>query len=84
MNRTTSQNKEKDYENISDSLWSSLKYGLGMITVIVIPPLIPGASVRLLIMGYMFAIVGIYATATIVVATRAIRPAQPTKRRMNK
>lgn len=69
-----------------DSLWSNLRYGLGMLAVIVIPPLIPGASVRLLIMGYMVVIVSIYTVAAIVTAKRVLRPTKVSKRakdRMN-
>ena len=82
MNRATSQirQKETDTRHTSDSLWSNLKYGLAMTAVIVIPPLIPGTSVRLLIMGYMFTIVGIYAAAAIVSAIRTFRPTKPAKR----
>lgn len=63
-----------------DSLWTNLRYGLGMLSVIVIPPLIPGASVRLLIMGYMVMIVSIYTVAAIVTAKRVLRPTKVSKR----
>lgn len=63
-----------------DSLWSNLRYGLGMMAVIVIPPLIPGASVRLLIMGYMFMILSIYTVAAIETAMRVRRPTKVSKR----
>lgn len=63
-----------------DSLWSNLRYGLGMLAVIVIPPLIPGASVSLLIMGYMVMIVSIYTVAAIVTAMRVLRPTKTSKR----
>ncbi len=39
--------------------WSHLKYGLGTLAVIVVPPLIPGVTGHGLIMGYMGALVAI-------------------------
>lgn len=44
--------KGRTYVYTPGSLWSHLKYGLGTLAVLVIPPLIPGATVRGLIMGY--------------------------------
>ena len=76
-----SSGKEYNSFDTPDSLWSNLIYGLGMLAVIVIPPLIPGASVRLLIMGYMILIVSIYTLAVIVAAMRILRPTQASKRR---
>ena len=64
--------------------YSNLKYGLAMLAVIIIPPLTPGASVRLLIMGYMFVIVSIYAVAAIVAAIRVLRPSKASKRVKNR
>ncbi len=61
--------------------WSNLKYGLFMIAIIAIPPLIPGASVRLLIMGYMAVIVSIYTALAVVAAVRTYRPVKATKMR---
>jgi len=57
-----------------DSLWSNIKYGLGMLAIIVIPPLIPGTSVRTLIMAYMAVVIGIYLVAGIIAAARARHP----------
>jgi len=72
---------EKPVTNYTpDSLWSNFRYGLGMTAVIIIPPLIPGSSVRLLIMGYMFVIVSIYSVAAIMAAMRALRPTKVSKR----
>lgn len=67
-----------------DSLWSNLRYGLGMLAFIAIPPLIPGASVRFLIMGYMFVIVSIYTVVAIVVAMRVLRPTKVARRGKNR
>jgi hypothetical protein len=44
--------KGRTYVYSPGSLWSHLKYGLGTLAVLVIPPLIPGTTVRGLIMGY--------------------------------
>jgi len=73
--------KDINLDNASLLDWSNLKYGLFMIAVIVIPPLIPGASVRLLIMGYMIVIVSIYAVLAIISAVRTFRPTKAPKRR---
>lgn len=67
-------------EYIPDSVWVNIRYGLGMMAFIVIPPLIPGASVRLLIMGYMSVIVGIYLAVGIMAAVRARHPTRNHKR----
>lgn len=79
-----SYGKEPVSHYTPDSLWSNLKYGLGMLAVIAIPPLIPGASVRFLIMGYMFVIVSIYTVAAIVVAMRVLRPTKVARRGKNR
>jgi hypothetical protein len=42
----------RTYVYTPGSLWSHLKYGLGTLAVLVFPPLIPGATVHGLIMGY--------------------------------
>jgi len=65
---------------LSDSRWSNFKYGLGMSAIIIIPPLIPGASVKTLIMGYMALINIVYIASAISVATNKIFPAQSSKR----
>lgn len=59
------------YEYIPDSVCVNIRYGLGMVAFIVIPPLIPGASTKLLIMGYMLVITGIYIAAGIMSVIRA-------------
>ena len=73
---SNSYEKEPVSNYTPDSLWSNLRYGLGMLAVILIPPLIPGASVPLLIMGYMGVIVTIYVLLAI---ARAIIIYRPTK-----
>jgi hypothetical protein len=47
------QTKGRTYVYTPGSLWSHLKYGLGTLGVLVIPPLIPGATAQGLIMGYI-------------------------------
>lgn len=66
--------KESVSSYTPDSLWSNFGYGLAMLAVIVVPPLIPGASVRSLIMGWMLVIVSIYLLAAIVSMIRTLRP----------
>lgn len=41
------------------SVWSHLKYGLGTLAVIMIPPMIPGVTGNGLIMGYIGALVAV-------------------------
>ena len=67
-----------------DSFMSNIKYGLGMLAFIAIPPLIPGVTTRIIIMGYMCVIVGIYLAAAIVAAIRARHPARRGKRAYSK
>ena len=61
-----------------DSPMSNIKYGVGMLAFIAIPPLIPGVTIRTIIIGYMCLIVSIYTVAAIVTA---IRIRHPTRRR---
>jgi hypothetical protein len=84
--KPNSNNSDKDTNSAHTPLleWSNLKYGLFMTAVIVIPPLIPGASIRLLIMGYMFTIVGIYAYLAVAVAMRKNKPLKSSKNRMRR
>ena len=61
------------------SLWSHLKYGLGTLVVIVIPPLIPGATGTGLIMGYMGALVAVLGMVCVLGMVRSLQP--PGRRR---
>ena len=63
-----------------DSLWSNFRYGLSMLAILVIPPLIPDATVRSVIMGYMFVIVGIYTIIAMAAAIKTLRPTKTPKR----
>ena len=45
--------EQKKTDNLPDAGWSNFKYGLFMAVIIATPPLIPGASAKVLIMGYM-------------------------------
>jgi len=66
--------------NTPVSLWSNFWYGLGMLAIIVVPPLIPGTTIRSLIMGYMFMIVSIYTIAAISTAIKTLNPTKTPKR----
>ena len=59
-----------------DSPMSNIKYGVGMLAFIAIPPLIPGVTIRTIIIGYMCLIVSIYTVAAIVTAIRTRHPAR--------
>jgi hypothetical protein len=84
--KPNSEISDKDTSSAHTPLldWSNLKYGLFMILVIVIPPLIPGASVRSIIMGYMFTIVGFYAYLAIAVGMRRNKALKSYKNRMSR
>ena len=62
-----------------DSPLTNIKYGVGMLAFIAIPPLIPGVTTRSIIIGFMCVIVSIYTAAGIVVAIRAHHPARRRK-----
>jgi hypothetical protein len=57
-----------------DSPMSNIKYGVGMLAFIAIPPLIPGVTIRLIIIGYMCLIISIYMAAAIMAAIRIRHP----------
>ena len=63
-----------------DSPMSNIKYGVGMLAFIAIPPLIPGVTIRIIIIGYMCLIISIYMAAAIVAAIRIRHPALWQKR----
>ena len=62
-----------------DSPMSNIKYGVGMLAFIAIPPLIPGVTTRIIIIGYMCVIVSIYMAAAIIAAIRVRHPARRRK-----
>lgn len=76
--------KEAVSYHASDTPWLNIQYGLVMIAIMAIPPLIPGVTIQLLIMGYMFVIVLIYTMAAILTAMRVLRPTKISKRSKNK
>ena len=59
---------------------SNIKYGLGMLAFMAIPPLIPGVTTRIIIIGFMCLIVGIYTAAGIMAVIRVRHPAHQRKR----
>lgn len=61
-----------------DSPLSNVKYGAGMLAFIVIPPLVPGTTPRIIIIGVMCLIISIYTAAGLMAA---IRKRQPVRRR---
>jgi len=62
-----------------DSFMPNIKYGVGMLAFIAIPPLIPGVTTRIIIMGYMCVIVSIYLAAAVIAAIRVRHPARRRK-----
>ena len=71
---TDNDNKFRNKSEQTNSFWPNIFYGMGMLAFIIIPPLLTGASIRVLITGYMASIVGIYGVATIVSAVKVWRP----------
>ena len=63
-----------------DSLMSNIKYGVGMLAFIAVPPLIPGVTIRIIIIGCMCLIVSIYMAAAIAAAIRIRHPVRRRKR----
>jgi len=66
---------ERTYVYTPGSLWSHLKYGLGTLAVIVIPPLIPGVTGPGLIMGYMGTLVAVLGLVCVWGMVRSLKPA---------
>jgi len=62
-----------------DSPMSNIKYGVGMLAFMTIPPLIPGVTTRIIIIGYMCVVVSIYMAVTIMAAIRVRHPARRRK-----
>ena len=58
----------------------NIKYGVGMLAFMAIPPLIPGITTRIIIISFMCVIVGIYTAAGIMAAIRVRHPARQRKR----
>ena len=55
----------RTYVYTPGSLWSHLKFGLGTLAVIAIPPLIPGVTGNGLIMGYMGGLLAVFGVVCI-------------------
>jgi len=66
--------KGRSYVYIPGSPWSHLKFGLGTLAVIVIPPLIPGVTGSGLVMGYMSALVGVFTVVCLWGMVRSLSP----------
>ena len=64
----------RTYVYTPGSLWSNLKFGLGTLAVITIPPLIPGVTGRGLIMGYMGGLVAIFTVVCVWGMVRSMYP----------
>ena len=68
--------KDRTYVYAPDSLWSNLRYGLGTLAVILLPPLIPGVTGRELIMGYMGALVTVFSVVCVWGMVRSLYPSE--------
>ena len=53
LDTTKTQAETIDTLPKKDSLWINVWYGLGMLAFIVVPTLIPGLTVRTIIIGYV-------------------------------
>lgn len=58
---------------------ANIKYGVGMLAFMAIPPLIPGVTTRIIIISFMCVIVSIYTAAAVMAAIRARHPAPQRK-----
>ena len=67
------RHKRHTYEYKPDSVWSNIRYFLGMLAAIVIPPLIPGVTSRGLIIAYAGIVIGIYILAFITRLVMSLR-----------
>ncbi len=63
----------KAYVYTPASFVSHVKFGLGTLAVLVVPPLIPGVTGRGLIMGYIGALVAVYSVVCIWGVVRSMR-----------
>jgi len=63
-----------------DSPMSNIRYGVVMLAFVATPPLIPGVTTQIIIVGCMCLIVSIYMAATVLAAIRVRHPAR--RRRM--
>ena len=79
---STRNNKKLVYVHTPDSVWTNIKYLLGMLAALVIPPLIPGVTSRELIMGYVGIVLGIYFAAFIYKLLMTYRPVKTRKERV--
>ena len=55
------------------SIWSNIKYGLGMLAFIVIPPLLPGVTTRHLVIMYSGIALAVYLLAFVLALVRTLR-----------
>ena len=76
---TETKMEQKKTDNLPDSRWSNFKYVLFMAVIIAAPPLIPGASVKILIMGYMGLINIVYIACASIAMYKILSP-QPYNR----
>lgn len=65
------------YEHRSGPWWSNLLYGLGTLAVFGLPPLIPGATVNGVIMGYLGVLLVGYGVICIWGMLRAVSRSDP-------
>lgn len=65
INKSTNT-KNTAYEYTPDSIWSNIKYLVGMLAVIIIPPLIPGVTTEGLVISYVGLVIGIYVMAFVI------------------
>jgi len=84
--KTHTEIKQKTSDSLpdSDSLWTNVWYGLGMLAFIVTPALIPGVSVRIIIIGYVSLVISIYILAGLITGVRTMNPGKNHKRRRNR
>ena len=71
------QNVKSEDLYTPDSIWSHVWYGTGALIVVSIPPLIPGITVRMLVLGYAGVAVTVYGIVCVWGIIRCLRPSKP-------
>lgn len=80
--KLSEQETHPDY--LQHSLWSNLWYGLIMLAIIILPPLIPGASTQVLVASYIGIVVAVYTAVLIVKIFTVLRDKGAPKKRSSR
>ena len=84
VNEASKTIKHNEFQNKADSIWSNLRYGIAMLAIIVLPPLIPGVSLPMVIVGYMSVVIIAYSLTCIWAIKNKLKPVDLNGRRRHK